>query len=78
MRVDGYLAEGNELTMTAWDGPREGALGLLRDLHHLHELLAAVHQCEEETAPRTAWLRTRMKQAAPQALVVSQRLICSP
>ena len=26
--------------------------------------------CEEETATQLAWLRTRMKQAAPQALVV--------
>ena len=35
------------------------------------ELLAAVSACESETATQMLWLRTRMKQAAPQALVVS-------
>jgi hypothetical protein len=30
-----------------------------------------VRQCEGETAIQLRWLRTRMKQAAPQALVVS-------
>ena len=35
------------------------------------ELLAVVRRCEGETATQMKWLRTRMKQAAPQALVVA-------
>lgn len=35
------------------------------------ELLQAVQECERETAVQLKWLRTRMKQAAPQALVVA-------
>jgi hypothetical protein len=35
------------------------------------ELLATVASCEAETATQLKWLRTRMKQAAPQALVVA-------
>jgi hypothetical protein len=35
------------------------------------ELLGVVRRCEGETATQLAWLRTRMKQAAPQALVVA-------
>ena len=35
------------------------------------ELLAVVTGCEEETAIQLKWLRTRLKQAAPQALVVA-------
>jgi hypothetical protein len=35
------------------------------------ELLEAVQRCEGETAIQVKWLRTRMKQAAPQALVVA-------
>ena len=34
-------------------------------------LLRVVESCERETATQMRWLRTRMKQAAPQALVVS-------
>jgi hypothetical protein len=34
-------------------------------------LLEVVESCEQETATQMRWLRTRMKQAAPQALVVS-------
>ena len=36
------------------------------------ELLAVVQACEGETATQLRWLRTRMKQAAPQALVVAR------
>ncbi|WP_200216109.1 hypothetical protein [Micromonospora coerulea] len=36
------------------------------------ELLTVVKACEQETAMQLKWLRTRMKQAAPQALVVAQ------
>ena len=37
-----------------------------------HDLLDVVTGCEGETAVQLKWLRTRMKQAAPQALVVAQ------
>jgi hypothetical protein len=36
------------------------------------ELLAVVARCEGETAIQLKWLRTRMKEAAPQALVVAR------
>jgi hypothetical protein len=35
------------------------------------DLLDVVHGCEGETATQVRWLTTRMKQAAPQALVVA-------
>jgi hypothetical protein len=35
------------------------------------ELLDVVRRCEGETTIQLQWLRTRMKQAAPQALVVA-------
>ncbi|MFE9192941.1 hypothetical protein ACFYL6_25405 [Micromonospora sp. NPDC007208] len=35
------------------------------------ELLAVVRRCEGETATQLKWLRTRMKAAAPQALLVA-------
>jgi hypothetical protein len=35
------------------------------------ELLEVVQGCEDETEIQLKWLRTRMKQAAPQALVVA-------
>lgn len=35
------------------------------------ELLEVVNACEGETAIQIKWLRTRMKQAAPQALIVA-------
>jgi hypothetical protein len=35
------------------------------------ELLDVVHACERETSIQVKWLKTRMKQAAPQALVVA-------
>ncbi len=36
------------------------------------DLLEVVNRCEGETAVQLKWLRTRMKQAAPQALVVAE------
>lgn len=36
------------------------------------DLLATVHACESETAVQLKWLKTRMKQAAPQVLVVAR------
>lgn len=35
------------------------------------ELLQTVNDCERQTAPQIKWLRTRMKQSAPQALIVA-------
>jgi hypothetical protein len=35
------------------------------------DLQAVVEGCEQETAIQLKWLRTRMKQAAPQVLVVA-------
>ena len=35
------------------------------------ELIEVVNQNESETALQLKWLRTRMKQAAPQALAVA-------
>jgi hypothetical protein len=35
------------------------------------ELLGVTHECEQETATQLLWLKTRMKQAAPQTLVVA-------
>jgi hypothetical protein len=35
------------------------------------ELLAVVQWCEKETSTQLKWLTTRMKEAAPQALVVA-------
>jgi hypothetical protein len=35
------------------------------------DLLGVVRRCEHETATQLRWLETRMKQAAPQALVVA-------
>jgi hypothetical protein len=34
------------------------------------DLLATVHACEQDTTTQLSWLTTRMKAAAPQALVV--------
>ncbi len=73
---------------------REGALGLMLDLHDLYlltcdcsmswtmvgqaaqgarddALLDVVQACEKETLVQMRWLRTRLKQAAPQTLVVT-------
>ena len=86
--------EPDRLHAELFRGPREGGLGLLRDLHDLYleaanceiawtlvgqaaqaardaELLAVAGACGSETATHLQWLKTRMKQAAPQALVVA-------
>jgi hypothetical protein len=49
-----------------WTLVGQAAQGLRDD-----DLLAVVRGCEGETAIQLGWLRTRMKQAAPQALVVA-------
>ncbi|MFC4016471.1 hypothetical protein ACFOW4_00695 [Micromonospora sp. GCM10011542] len=51
----------------AWTVVGQAAYGA-RD----EELIAVVRDCEGETAMQLKWLRTRMKQAAPQALVVAE------
>lgn len=86
--------ESAELHRDLFGGTREGPIGLLRDLHDLYvmaaavdmawtviaqaaqgardpELLALVEDCEQDTSTQMDWLRTRIKQAAPQALVVA-------
>ncbi len=50
----------------SWTLVGQAAQGL-RD----HDLIAVVKRCKGETAIQLKWLRTRMKQAAPQALVVA-------
>jgi hypothetical protein len=49
-----------------WTLVAQGAQGARDD-----ELLTVVRDCETQTATQQAWLRTRLKQAAPQALVVA-------
>jgi hypothetical protein len=39
---------------------------------HDGELVTAVRAREAEAAAQAAWLRTRMKQAAPQSLIVAR------
>ncbi len=50
----------------AWTMVGQAAQGA-RDM----ELLEVVNLCEAQTATQLKWLRTRMKQAAPQALLVA-------
>jgi hypothetical protein len=50
----------------AWTVVGQAARGLRDD-----ELAALVSAAEQDTAIQLKWLRTRMKQAAPQALVVA-------
>jgi hypothetical protein len=87
--------EPDRLYGALFQGPREGGLGLLRDLHDLYlmacecdvawtlvgqaaqgardtELFQVVQGCEGETAGQLQWILSRMKQAAPQALVVAR------
>lgn len=53
-------------TDIAWTLIGQAAKGLRDD-----KLLSAVEQGEQETSVQLKWLKTRMKQAAPQALVVA-------
>ncbi|CAN5485996.1 hypothetical protein BH10ACT1_BH10ACT1_03320 [soil metagenome] len=57
------MASEADLTWTLIGQAAQGA----RD----HELLEVVHHCETDTTTQLAWLKTRSKQAAPQALVVA-------
>jgi hypothetical protein len=86
--------EPDRLYSELFTGPREGGLGLLRDLHDLYlmasecdvawtlvgqaaqglrdnELFEVVQACEGETASQLQWIKSRMKEAAPQALLVA-------
>jgi len=49
-----------------WTAVKQAAMGL-RDT----ELVAAVEPCEGDTKVQLAWLTTRLKQAAPQALIAA-------
>jgi hypothetical protein len=83
-----------ELHLDLYKGPREGPLGVLRDLHDLYllatscditwalvgqaaraardaDLRDAVAACDSETARTLQWLKTYLRTAAPQALVVA-------
>lgn len=55
-----------EVAESCWTVVGQAAQGV-RD----HGLLEVVQACEKETATQLKWLRGRMKQAAPQALVVA-------
>jgi hypothetical protein len=50
----------------AWTIVGQAALGARNE-----ELLAVVTACESETATQLKWLKTRLKEAAPQTLVVA-------
>jgi hypothetical protein len=54
------------LVQTTWTVIVQGAQGL-RD----HELLEIAQSCNAETGRQLSWLNTRMKEAAPQALIVT-------
>lgn len=54
------------LVQTTWTAIAQGAQGL-RD----RELLDIAHACSAETARQISWLDTRLKVAAPQALIVA-------
>jgi hypothetical protein len=53
------------LVQTTWTVIAQGAQGL-RD----HQLLEVATQCNADTSRQLKWLNTRMKVAAPQALIV--------
>ena len=50
-----------------WTMVKQAASALRDD-----ELLSVVAQCDSETSTQLKWLQTRMKQAAPQALVAAR------
>lgn len=55
-----------DLVQTTWTVVSQGAQGL-RD----HDLLAIATTANAETSRQLSWLNTRMKAAAPQALIVN-------
>lgn len=54
------------MVQTTWTVIAQGAQGL-RD----RELLEIAQHCNAETSRQLTWLNTRMKQAAPQALIIT-------
>jgi hypothetical protein len=88
------IDEPERLRASGLGRPREGEIGLLRDLQDLHvlatlvqttwtviaqgaqglrdrELLEIARASNAETSRQLTWLNTRMKVAAPQALIVA-------
>jgi hypothetical protein len=69
----GLLRDLQDLYMLAcfveitWTMVKQAAQGLKDS-----ELLQVVQRCDGETSTQVRWLRTRMKQAAPQALVAGR------
>ena len=56
----------------AWVDRNAGVCCVNRAIGEPDLVLEAVQACEQETATQMDWLRTQMKQAAPQALVVAE------
>jgi hypothetical protein len=56
------------LVQTTWTVITQAAQGL-RD----RDLIAMAQQANSDTPRQLSWLNTRMKAAAPQALILSQR-----
>lgn len=55
------------LVDVTWMMVKQAALGLRDD-----ELIAVVARCDAQTKVQLGWLTTRMKQAAPQALIIAE------
>ncbi|MCZ2402739.1 hypothetical protein IV498_05950 [Paenarthrobacter sp. Z7-10] len=55
------------LVDVTWTLVKQAGQGLRDD-----ELLEVVSSCDQQTAVQLKWLQTRMKQAAPQALIVAR------
>jgi hypothetical protein len=55
------------LVDVTWMMVKQAALGLRDD-----ELIAVVALCDAQTKVQLGWLTTRMKQAAPQALIIAE------
>lgn len=94
-RHNATSAEPDNFAPAAFQGPRRGGLGLLRDLHDIAllatecdlsstlltvgaqgardtELLDVANAGLAHTKQQLSWLTSRIKQAAPQALVVAE------
>ena len=65
--VEAGLVQAEWRTQSADDLLACGAAQGARD----RDLLEVVRRCETDTSTQLAWLKTRSKQAAPQALVVA-------
>ena len=68
----GLLRDLHDLYLTATECEVTWALGgLAAQGAHDADLFDVVRRCEDEMTIQLRWLRTRMKQAAPQALIVA-------